>query len=155
LKIESRNAALTLGIKKENIFFYDYPVREFDSCRQKILDTMIDLRSKLSPELILTPSVNDVHQDHSVIYNESLRCFKKKSILCYEEPWNNISFSTDFFIGLDEKHINAKINAISCYKSQSNRIYMHPDNIRALALTRGTQLNGGYAETFEVLRWII
>ena len=35
-------------------------------------------------DLILTPNSNDFHQDHEVIYRESLRAFKSSNILGYE-----------------------------------------------------------------------
>jgi LmbE family N-acetylglucosaminyl deacetylase len=116
---------------------------------------MIELRIDIKPQLVLCPSLSDVHQDHQTIAHEALRCFKKQSILCYEEPWNNINFSTDCFISLDKRHLEKKIKALRCYKSQKHRTYISADSIRALAITRGTQLEGGYAEAFEVVRWML
>jgi LmbE family N-acetylglucosaminyl deacetylase len=148
-------ATRVLGIPSKNLFLYDFPVRHFPEKRQEILQKMIELRIKIAPQLVLCPSLNDVHQDHQTIAKEALRCFKKQSILCYEEPWNNIAFSTSCFIKLDERHLEKKIKALRCYKSQSHRTYISEDSIRALALTRGTQLEGGYAEAFEVVRWML
>jgi N-acetylglucosamine malate deacetylase 1 len=148
-------ATAVLGIPRKNLFLYDFPVRRFPEKRQDILQKMIELRAKIEPQLILCPSLNDVHQDHQTIAQEALRCFKKQSILCYEEPWNNISFSTNCFIKLDKCHLESKIEALKCYKSQKHRTYISADSVRALAITRGTQLEGGYAEAFEVVRWML
>jgi len=148
-------ATSCLGIPGENLFVYDFPTRSFPEHRQGILDTMINLRSKIDPQLILAPSMNDVHQDHMTICREAIRCFKKKSILCYEEPWNNITFSTHCFIRLEERHLEKKIAALRCYDSQRHRTYITEEAIRALALTRGTQIEGGFAEAFEVVRWML
>jgi len=144
-----------LGIPNKNLFLYDFPVRHFPENRQAILQQMIELRTEIAPQLVLCPSLSDVHQDHQTIAKEALRCFKKQSILCYEEPWNNISFSTNCFIQLDERHLKKKIEALKCYRSQEHRAYINADSIRALAITRGTQLEGGYAESFEVVRWML
>jgi N-acetylglucosamine malate deacetylase 1 len=148
-------ATAVLGIPRKNLFLYDFPVRRFPEKRQEILQQMIELRAKIAPQLVLCPSLNDVHQDHKTIAQEALRCFKKQSILCYEEPWNNIVFSTNCFIKLEKHHLDRKIEALKCYQSQEHRAYVNDDAIRALALTRGSQLEGGYAEAFEIVRWML
>lgn len=154
--IKEVNAATScLGIPEENLHVYDFPTRSFPEHRQGILDEMIKLRSSIDPQLILAPATTDVHQDHKTISREAIRCFKKKSILCYEEPWNNITFATNCFIRLEERHLEKKLAALHCYESQRHRTYITDDAIRALALTRGTQLEGGYAEAFEVVRWML
>ena len=148
-------ATSVLGVPNKNLLLYNFPVRRFPEKRQEILQQMIELRAKIKPKLVLCPSLSDVHQDHQTIAQEALRCFKKQSILCYEEPWNNISFSTNCFIKIDDHHLEKKINALKCYHSQKHRTYINADSIRALAITRGTQLEGGYAESFEIVRWML
>ncbi len=148
-------ATAILGIPKNNLFLYDFPVRNFPEKRQEILQQMIELSREIKPKLILCPSLNDIHQDHQTIAQEALRCFKRQSILCYEQPWNNIAFSTDCFIGLDEYHLDKKIKALKCYHSQKHRTYINENSVRSIASTRGLQLGEKYAEAFEVVRWIM
>jgi len=148
-------ATKILGIPSNNIFLFDFPVRKFPEKRQEILQKMISLRDKINPKLILCPSLKDIHQDHQTIAKEALRCFKNRSILCYEEPWNNIAFSTDCFISLDKRHLDRKINALKAYQSQNNRPYTSENSVRSIASTRGVQLGEKYAEAFEVVRWVL
>jgi len=156
LKIECIKATETLKISPENVFLLDYEVRTFPSHRQQILDDMIDLNKKIKPDLVIVPSSNDTHQDHQTIYFEALRAFKKtSSIWGYEHPWNNLKFSTDIFVELEEKHIQRKIYALNNYKSQNSRTYFDEKYIRALASTRGTQINSLFAETFECIRLLV
>ncbi len=155
LEIEVKNATGLLGIKSENLKLFRYGVRNFESNRQQILDDLICLRNDIEPDLILMPSPHDIHQDHSTIGLEGVRAFKQISILGYELPWNNLTFNTQSFVFLEEEHLNKKIEALKCYQSQSNRLYANEDFIRALALTRGTQIGARFAEAFEVIRWII
>ena len=152
---ELKNATKKLGIAEENLFLYDFQVRIFNERRQDILQALIGLREKINPDIIFMPSLQDIHQDHNVIANEGLRAFKFSSILTYEMPWNNLTFNTSSFVILDEKHIQKKVDALNEYKSQSHRGYSNEEFIRALARTRGVQINAHYAETFEVVRWII
>lgn len=155
LEIEVMQATGKLGIPEQNVILYDFPVRNFPEYRQAILQQLIDLRVQLEPDLVFAPSPNDIHQDHQVITAEGLRAFKRHTILGYEEPWNNIVFETRCFIPLAERHIDKKVEALSCYRSQGHRTYLDGDFVRGLARTRGTQIEGGFAEAFEVLRWIM
>ena len=156
LKIECKKATNILGIKSENVILLEYEVRTFPLHRQEILDDMIALNRQIKPELVLVPSSNDIHQDHQVIYAEALRAFKKNaSIWGYEHPWNNLTFTTDIFVKLEERHIKKKIEAMKQYKSQSFRIYFDEEYIKALAYMRGTQVDYPFAETFELIRLLV
>ena len=155
LKTEVVNATAKIGIKKENIIIYSYEVRKLNYARQEILEDLITHRQNLKPDLVLMPSLNDIHQDHSTIAQEGLRAFKGATILGYELIWNNLTFDTTSFIKLDKKHIRAKCDALKEYKSQGKRDYMSEEFIFALAKTRGVQIGSKYAESFEVIRWVI
>ena len=155
LEIEVRAATKVLGIPETHLIIYDFPVRHFPEYRQDILQNLIDLRREIKPDLIFVPSLHDIHQDHQVIAAEGLRAFKSHTILGYEEPWNNIVFETKCFLPLEKNHIQCKIDALSCYKSQQHRSYLNSDFLWSLARTRGTQIEGDYAESFEVLRWVL
>lgn len=155
LKKEVREATRVLGIPPDNLILFDYPVREFPSYRQQILEDMVRLGSELKPDLVLLPSTADTHQDHQTISQEGFRAFKRISMIGYEMPYNNLSFSTNLFVALEERHVNQKIEALKCYKSQVDRIYAAEDFIKSLARVRGTQIGIEYAEVFEVIRWVI
>ena len=152
---EAKAATKTLGIKNKNLTIYDYKVRFFTSTRQEILEDMIKIKKKIKPDLVLIPSLKDIHQDHGVIAQEGLRAFKNCTILSYELLWNNLNFKNMMFVRLKKKHIQVKWNAINKYKSQKTRSYMNKDFVFSLARTRGVQIGTMYAESFEVIRWII
>ena len=154
LKTEVKAATKKLGIKKENLRIYNYRVRNLNYKRQDILEDLIKLRTEIKPDLILMPSLNDIHQDHLTIAQEGLRAFKSSTILGYELIWNNLTFNTTSFIKLEERHINNKFDALQEYKSQKNRDYMSKEFIFSLAKTRGVQIGQKYAEAFEVVRLI-
>jgi LmbE family N-acetylglucosaminyl deacetylase len=155
LELEAKKAAKVLGVKEKNLFLYKYEVRKLALSRQDVLEDLVKLKEKLKPDLIFMPSPNDLHQDHSTVSIEGLRAFKENTILGYELPWNNITFNTLAFIILDREHIKKKQEAVECFKSQSHRSYANGDFIRAWGMTRGIQIGSEFAETFEVLRWII
>jgi len=155
LKKEVKRATKVLGIPEKNLILCDFAVRDFPELRQKILDKLIEIREEIKPDIVLTPSSFDTHQDHQTVRQETLRAFKQCTILGYEQVWNNITFNTSAFIPLREEHIQKKIDALKCYETQKYRKYLNPEFIRGLAQTRGTQINEKYAEAFEVIRWVL
>ncbi|WP_202320057.1 PIG-L deacetylase family protein [Archaeoglobus neptunius] len=155
LKREVREATKILGVDSSNLLLYDFEVREYPILRQKILDTLIEIREEVKPDWVFAPSSFDTHQDHKVTREETLRAFKKYTILGYEQPWNNITFNTTCFIKLEERHVDKKIEALECYESQRDKAYIGEKFIRSLTRTRGVQIDAEYAEAFEVIRWII
>ena len=153
LEIEVGEATKSLGIK--SLIVFKYPVRNFNVHRQDILDDLIKIRKNEVYDLVLIPSRCDVHQDHQVITNEAIRAFKNTTILGYELIWNSFEFKNDLYVSLDKLHVEAKIKALACYKSQNHRDYMSADYVNSLAYMRGLQVSKKYCECFEVIRWVI
>ncbi|MFX0125666.1 MAG: PIG-L deacetylase family protein [Candidatus Hodarchaeota archaeon] len=152
---EIKEAIKVLGVPEGHLLLYDYEVRKFSYNRQEILEDLVKLRKDLQPNIIFLPSPNDLHQDHTTLSQEGVRAFKTDSILGYELPWNNITFQTQCFSVLQKSHLEKKIKALLCYKSQLHREYLNPEFIRGLAIARGVQIKVKYAEAFEVVRWKI
>lgn len=152
---EMYDATNVLGIPKENVRCLDFKVRRFESSRQEILDSMIHLGREIKPDVVFSPSIHDIHQDHATIAAECLRAFKKQTILQYEVPWNNYSFDNQVFNSVCEEDVAKKIAAVASYRSQENRDYANGDFIRSLLVVHGVQIGAKYAEVFEVPRLII
>ena len=155
LEKEIREATEVISIHQDHLTLLDYPVREFPAYRQQILEDMIRLGDELKPDLVLLPSSDDTHQDHQTISQEGFRAFKKVSMIGYEMPYNNLSFSANMFVVLNEEQVRNKIEALQCYKSQAHKPYSNTDFIEGLARVRGTQIGVRYAEAFEVIRWVV
>jgi LmbE family N-acetylglucosaminyl deacetylase len=155
LKTEVRAATSKLDIPQDNVFIYNYRVRKLNYSRQEILEDLVTLRSKTKYDLVVIPSMADLHQDHSTVAQEALRAFKATTILSYELIWNNLNFNTACFVELNRSNVEKKILALEQYKSQSGRAYMSAEFIMSLATARGVQIGVPYAEAFEVVRWVM
>ena len=155
-KTEFLNMIKLINFSKDQYNIFNFKVRNFDLSRQNILDIFVEINNNFKPDLVIGPSIHDYHQDHQITANEMIRAFKKdSSIISYELPWNHIQFNTQFFCKLNPNDIDMKIEMLSNYVSQSSRNYFDAEYIRGLARVRGTQCNSMYAESFEVLRWVI
>jgi LmbE family N-acetylglucosaminyl deacetylase len=154
LKDECHLALDEIGVPQDNRFIYDYPVRELGYHRQDVLEQMVMLNSEVQPEVILVPSAADLHQDHNVVYQESVRAFRHLTMLGYELPWNHITFSTQAFVVLTEDHIKRKWAALTKYESQVEvaRPYFRYEAIESMARVRGLQVKTDFAEAYELIR---
>lgn len=155
LEQEVKEATKRLGIPPENLIIFGFQVRKLNYERQNVLEELVKLKKDILPGLVFMPSPNDLHQDHFTIATECMRAFKETSILAYELPWNNITFNTQAFVTLEERHVKKKVYALDAYNSQKKRSYLNEEFIYSWARTRGVQIKATFAETFEVIRWII
>lgn len=155
LKTEVKEATKQLGISQENLIIFNFKVRELSYHRQEVLDELIKIKKDICPDLVLLPSTNDLHQDHSTVTEEGIRAFKTITILGYENPWNNISFQAESFIVLSEENVITKLNALNAYNSQKGKAYANEEYVRSIVRMRGVQIGSRYAEAFEVIRWVM
>jgi LmbE family N-acetylglucosaminyl deacetylase len=163
IRNESIIANKFIGTKKlyfENLpglILNNYPIYKIANLIKKYL-------IKINPEIVLIPSINDIHDDHKIIFKAakiSLRTNYKnklKKILSYEvlseTEWNENekSFNPNFFVNLSKSEINSKINAFLKYKSQVKK-FPHPRSKEAilnLSKVRGSQVFTNFAEAFKV-----
>lgn len=149
---ENLNSLQELGVKKDNIYYFDYKVRNFFHERQNILEDIILLKNKIKPEIVFTPSTNDFHQDHKVICLESIRAFKGYcTIYGYQLFWNLFKVDNNFIYEINDDHLNKKLLSIKKYKSQNKKSYFNPEYTKATCLFFGINSEYKYAESFEVI----
>jgi len=133
-----------------NIYKHIFPVREFNKYRQNILSHLVEF-NKSKFDIIFCPSEFDKHQDHKIIYDESMRAFKNSSIICYESDWNNLGFISNAFVEIEQEDFDKKMKSLSCYESQKDKKYFSLEYQKGLASTRGIKSrNSNYAEAFYI-----
>ena len=158
LNNEHVKATEEIGLKDESRLAWDFKLRQLSNRRQEVLEWLIKLNYEFKPDLVVGPSLHDFHQDHQVVANEMIRAFKSScSIICYDLPWNHVSFDVQLLTKLDGQHVEAKIKMLEKFKSEFvvRAKYFSPQLMRGMALLRGTQAGTAYAEAFEVMRWLL
>ena len=152
---EVRAATAELGIPRANLTVHDFEVRTFPTVRQDILEILVETNGSLQPDLVLMPSLGDIHQDHETIAREGMRAFKRTTLLGYEIPWNCFQFQQQAYVSLEPRHLERKCAALKRYESQQHRNYANEEYIRNVARTHGIVSGRDMAEVFEVYRWIL
>ncbi|MBS3132139.1 hypothetical protein J4212_06910 [Candidatus Woesearchaeota archaeon] len=119
--------------------------------------------NELKPEQVFIPHPS-YNQDHRAVYKAAIvaarphdTVFFAKKVLVYEQEhvlfWDHasaIKFSPNYFVPID---IERKLKMYSLLKSQV-RSFRSPEHVRALSVLRGGQCKSGYAEAFQIIRWI-
>lgn len=154
IKAEFFNSCQALGALGS---IFNYETRRLHEARQDILDTMIWLRERWDPDLVICPSLKDAHQDHKVIAEEAARAFWKTNILAFESVRKCKEFYPKVWISLTEEQLYKKLQAIECYHSQSEKPFFPGCNgsVVGLAKVRGFQCGQQYAEAFECVQMVL
>jgi LmbE family N-acetylglucosaminyl deacetylase len=108
------------------------------------------LKSEVSPDLILTHYRNDLHQDHRVVSELTWNTFRNHLILEYEIPKFDGDLGTpNVFIPLDEGIAQKKAAfVVDCFKSQQDKHWFDKETFLALMRLRGIESCCRYAEAF-------
>lgn len=149
---EMKMAAKILSIRR--IYQVGCKPHRVGDHRQKVLNKLIDLRQKIQPDIVIQPTLSDLHQDHQVVAAEGIRAFKPRTILGYESAWNIPTFESHFYSSLTIGQVDKRVAAVLCYQSQSHKPYINEEFLRGLAKVRGVRGGCDYAEAFSVIRAI-
>ncbi len=148
---ESRDALDSLGVK--DVYFGDFPDTEIPSCR-KAIDFLEQFYNKYQPDIVLTHTVNDTHQDHRQVGWLSVSAFRNApKMLAYETPRVTSTFSPNYFVDITGC-VDSKWTALKCHLSQKTKRYIGYESMVNLASFRGSQVGLAAAEAFEVVRFV-
>jgi len=152
VKSEHLRSMEILGVAEEKVIFGPFQTRVFPNARQEILEYFLMLRKDFKPDLILTHSKQDVHQDHNTMTEEALRAFRGITVLGFDVVRSSYGFFPHFLAEVSEEDVNKKIEALSEYETYKDRYYFNSDLTRSIMLRHGALAEVPYAEGFDILR---
>lgn len=124
----------------------------FPQCGTALKD-YFEMLKAFAPDLILTHSRADLHQDHRVTNELTWNTFRDHAILEYEIPKFDGDLGTpNVFVPLTRAQMQRKCDTLmDCFPSQSTRRWFTRDTFEAVARLRGIECNApeGYAEAFH------
>jgi LmbE family N-acetylglucosaminyl deacetylase len=153
---ETKNALVDIGFKESNIIFLHIPDTLFIENRKVILSSIEQICEEHNVERVYTHTNKEYHQDHIVVFEETLRGARKvPDILTYETNAHTFStFSPNYFVDISDV-FDKKVLLLNHHHSQAKKEYFKPDVIESLAKFRGSQAKKCYAEGFEIIRMVI
>ncbi len=156
LRTECKAAAKHMEIT--DLTIHELPVRDFPAYRQDVLEMIYALRKENDFDLVLTTWVNDLHQDHKIVAEETFRAFMKSdvSVLSYEIAGNSPGFTPEVFVPLTEEDVDKKIEMLNLYKSQvEKRGYFTINAVKSVMGYQGHHCGAPFAEAFLQQRGVV
>lgn len=118
----------------------------------EVKDVFEDLKKRVAPDLILTQSRKDAHQDHRLVAELTWNTFRDHLILEYEIPkYDGDMGQPNFYVPLESGTCERKVaHIMECFQSQHARAWFAPETFLGLMRLRGVECNAssGYAEAF-------
>jgi LmbE family N-acetylglucosaminyl deacetylase len=149
------------------IYKLDYPTTTLESnTLSKLINDFSKIFNEIKPEIIYLPNSSDIHSDHRIVFEAAMSCTKTfrnpfiKRILMYETisetefAFEN-PFSPNYFVDITE-FLEKKLEIMQIYKSEVQKQPMPRslENLKALAIFRGSTINKIFAEAFKLIKLI-
>lgn len=147
---EAHAAASYLGATSTRVL--DFPDTRLATASTDLTTAIEHTIRRVSPDMILTHSAHDQHQDHVAVHQSVLRAARREhSILCFESPSATRAFTPTVFVDV-EKYVRIMEAAIAMHANQLGKPYMSKSSVRGVAAFRGRQARLAAAEGFEAVR---
>lgn len=141
-----------LGVPLDRVIVEKFTTREFPDMRQEILEYLLKIRREFKPEIVFVHSRADIHQDHNVTTEEALRAYRGTSVLGFDVVRSSYGFFPHFLVKVNADDVEKKIEALSQYKTYTDKYYFDPALLKATMVRHGALAESTYAEGFDILR---
>lgn len=123
----------------------------------EVKQAMEDFGSRHDADLVLTPRIDDAHQDHRLVGALASTVWRDSLILRYEIPkWDGDLGAPSHFVGLDRAMANRKIELLRRgFPSQAGRDWWDDEVFLGLMRLRGMETRTPYAEGFFVSKALV
>lgn len=118
----------------------------------RVKEVFEKMKQEVLPDLILTTSRRDSHQDHRLLGELTWNTFRDHLILEYEIPkYDGDLGNPSLFVPLTKEACERKVEFLmTAFPSQRPKRWFEPETFRSLLRIRGMECNApsGYAEAF-------
>jgi LmbE family N-acetylglucosaminyl deacetylase len=144
--------AFLQGAERYAIELGEFEDSYFPSQSRAIKDWLIDVRDRVSPDLVLTHTRNDAHQDHRELNHLTWNLFRDHLVLEYEIPkWDGDLGQPNVYVPLTAKAIDRKISLLhEHFGTQRSKDWFDRATFEGLARLRGVECRAPefFAEAF-------
>jgi LmbE family N-acetylglucosaminyl deacetylase len=128
----------------------DLPEGRLPGVWSEVKDTIEEVTTSFSPDLVLAPQSADAHQDHRIIAEIVPTVFRDQLYLGYEVPKSDGDFiRLSTYVPLSAATAQRKVQLLhKCFPSQMSRHWWDDEVFLGLARLRGMECRALYAEAF-------
>lgn len=149
---EHMRSMSVLGVPPANVKLGSFVTRRFPELRQEILEYLYQLNRDYQPDIVITHTRADIHQDHQQTTEEVLRAFRGTTVLGFDAVRSSYGFFPHFLVEVTEADVERKIRALAEYSTYNDKYYFGADVLRATLVRHGALAERPYAEGFDILR---
>ena len=156
---ETRAAAAQL-LAGANLTITTHMFRDsyFPQSSADIKNAFEDLRKRVTPDLILTHTLADRHQDHRVLSELTWNTFRNHAVLEYEIPkYDGDLAHPNLFCPVSAELVQKKVQTLlGCFASQRDHQWFDADLFRGHMRLRGVECNSPsrFAEAFHARKLV-
>jgi len=118
----------------------------------EVKDTFEALKARIDPDLVLTHTRDDLHQDHRLVCDLTWNTFRDHLVLEYEIPkYDGDLGRPNAFVALEDDVVTRKLESLGAhFGSQRSKDWFDDGVFRGLMRLRGMECRSpsGYAEAF-------
>jgi LmbE family N-acetylglucosaminyl deacetylase len=152
-------AAFTTGIADVEVDIGDTRDGFFPAEYGAIKERFERLKSQQSPDLILAPRRDDLHQDHRLACELTWNTFRDHLILEYEVPkWDGDLGRPNLYVPLADRIVERKLDLLERYfPTQAGKHWYEAETFRGLMRLRGLECASPsrYAEAFYARKVVV
>ena len=141
-----------LGVTREHVKLESFTTRRFPELRQEILETLYQLNHEYQPDIVITHTRADIHQDHQQTTEEVLRAFRGTTVLGFDALRSSYGFFPHFLVEVSEADVERKVQALAEYSTYNDKYYFDAAVLRATLIRHGALAERPFAEGFDILR---
>lgn len=145
-----RSAACFLEARARAVVIHGFTDGFFPYEGQAIKQAFEQLKCEVQPDLILTHSALDAHQDHRLVNELTWNTFRRHAILEFEIPkYDGDLGRPNCYVPVSEEICRRKIEYLkAAFTSQKDKHWFTEDTFWAMLRLRGVECGEQYAEAF-------
>jgi LmbE family N-acetylglucosaminyl deacetylase len=141
-----------LGVPRDHVKLGSFVTRRFPELRQEILEYLYQLNHEYQPDIVITHTRSDIHQDHQQTTEEVLRAFRGTTVLGFDALRSSYGFFPHFLVDVRPEDVEQKILSLAEYSTYHDKYYFDASVLRATLIRHGALAERPYAEGFDILR---
>lgn len=149
-------AAFSAGASSHQVIVGDLPDGRLPSASTALKDLLESVKEG-QIDLVLSPRIDDAHQDHRLVAETVWQTFRNHLVVEYEIPkYDGDLGRPNLFVDIDEATLQRKIDLLQQhFPSQHQRAWWGADTFRAIARLRGVEAATRYAEAFYCRKLVL
>lgn len=136
---------------------HDLPDGRMPSVWGDAKQTLEDVATRIAPQLVFAPRVDDAHQDHRLLGRLVATVWRDAQVLHYEIPkWDGDMCAPTHYVRVDEAAARRKVALLDAgYPSQVGRDWWDDELFLGLMRIRGMEARSRYAEAFVATKVVL